>query len=258
MRMDGLQSPLRLETGDVYFLKGDRSFDLVSDEDAKPENATEVFRRAPDKMAMLGSGEEVLYLGGHVALDATRGGLLLDELPPIIHISGSSEDAAGLQWLVRELVGEMRNPRAGMTLSTADLAQLMFVRVLRVYLEAGGTVRAGWLRGLGDVRIAPALQMMHSEPSRPWHLTDLARATGMSRSVFAARFKAAVGIAPVSYLTAWRMRLATEALETGKEPVSQIADGLGYTSASAFSNAFKRVTGAAPKRFQSSVQTAGD
>ncbi len=259
MRMEGPAEPFRLETGDVYFLRGDRPFDLLTDPDLPPADAVEVFRTAEDGMAQLGSGADFLYLGGHVALDEARRALLLDELPPFIHVAGDREPAGGLQWLVRELVEEARKRQAGATLSTSALSQLLFVRVLRAYLESGGETSIGWLRGLGDRRIAPALALMHSEPGRAWHLTELASAVGMSRSVFAARFKSVVGMAPLSYLTAWRMRLAARALESGAEPVSWIAESVGYASVSAFCNAFKRTTGASPKHFQSAAKatTAG-
>jgi AraC-like DNA-binding protein len=72
----------------------------------------------------------------------------------------------------------------------------------------------------------------------------------MSRTTFAVRFKAIVGVAPLTYLTEWRMRLAQRALREGNAPVSELAALLGYGSESAFSNAFKRVTGDAPKRYR--------
>ena len=80
---------------------------------------------------------------------------------------------------------------------------------------------------------------------------------GLSRSVFAAPFKSVGGEGPLSYLSAWRVRLAQQALQKGNEPVSQIADALGCASVSAFSNAFDRVTGCAPKRFRSRFNDAG-
>ncbi|KAA5606384.1 AraC family transcriptional regulator [Roseospira marina] len=250
MRVDGLDTSQQLQAGDVFFVKGDRAFDVLSDLDAAPLDARKVFREAPNNMASLGDGADVLYLGGHVELDETRRNLLLDELPPIIHVASDSEQAAGLQWLAREVVSEVQTKKVGAGLSTASLAQLLFVRVLRAHLEAGGQANVGWLRGLGDPRIALVIALMHSEPSRNWHLDELAKTTGMSRSVLAARFKAVCGVPPLTYLTEWRMRLAVRALEEGTKPVSQIATMLGYTSVSAFSNAFKRVTGIAPKRFQ--------
>ena len=76
----------------------------------------------------------------------------------------------------------------------------------------------------------------------------------MSRTTFAVRFKQAAGVAPLTYLTEWRMRLAERALRERDTPVADLARSLGYTSESAFSNAFKRVMGNAPRRYRSTVR----
>ncbi len=72
----------------------------------------------------------------------------------------------------------------------------------------------------------------------------------MSRSAFAARFKALVGNSPLDYLLRWRMRLAGQMLRKGSTSVSSVALAFGYDSESAFSNAFKRVMGMPPRRFR--------
>jgi AraC-like DNA-binding protein len=112
---------------------------------------------------------------------------------------------------------------------------------------------AGWLRALADPRIAPALRLMHSDPGRDWHLEELAKASAMSLTTFAFHFKAVAGVAPLTYLTEWRMHLAQRALREEDTPVAVIARSLGYTSESAFSNAFKRVTGGSPKAYRSAA-----
>lgn len=62
------------------------------------------------------------------------------------------------------------------------------------------------LRAISDPLIAPALRLLHSDPGRSWHLKELAQAAAMSRTTFAMRFKQAAGVAPLIYLTEWRMR----------------------------------------------------
>ncbi len=101
-----------------------------------------------------------------------------------------------------------------------------------------------------DPRLAPALRLMHGDPGRDWHLEDLARAAAMSRTSFAFHFKRTAGVAPLTYLTEWRMHLAERALREEDTPVAVLARSLGYASESAFSNAFKRATGSAPKRYR--------
>ena len=255
LMMDGLAEPQRLLEGDIIFFKGDRPFSLLSDLDVEPGDAEALIGRGGG-MSAIGTGADFINLGGHVALDERRSSLLLDELPPLIRIGGAAKEAAGLHWLLQELIDEGASGRPGSNISTSHLAHLMFVRVLRAHLAEADIEMVGWLRGLGDARIAPALRLLHADPQRNWNLKELAKAAGMSRSVFAARFKAIVGVPPLNYLTTWRMHLATQALQEGNQPLSLIAESLGYTSESAFSNAFKRAFGSAPKRFQSAVRSA--
>ena len=88
-----------------------------------------------------------------------------------------------------------------------------------------------------------------AEPGTRWTLQALAHRAGMSRSNFARKFKDTVGSSPMNYLTRWRMLLAGDRLTRRSEPVSAIALSLGYDSESAFSTAFKRVTGSSPRRY---------
>lgn len=74
----------------------------------------------------------------------------------------------------------------------------------------------------------------------------------MSRTTFALHFRTIAGVAPLTYLTQWRMHLAERALREEKTAIASIALRLGYGSESAFSNAFKRIAGQSPKAFRSS------
>ncbi len=117
---------------------------------------------------------------------------------------------------------------------------------------------SGWLRALGDPRIAPALRLMHGDPARSWHLEELAEACAMSRTTFALRFRTSAGVAPLSYLAQWRTRLAERSLREENKPVAVIAQSLGYASESAFSNAFKRMTGHSPKAYRAAAAGADE
>ena len=181
----------------------------------------------------------------------TAGDLLADVLPPLIHVDASSSEASTIRWLLDQLVKEVTADRPGAVLASKQLAQLLFVQIIRFYLASSKTVATGWLRALNDERIAPALRRMHGEPGRAWRLGELAKEVGMSRTSFALRFKAHAGVAPLTYLQNLRMRLAEQGLRDGKMSVSELAESLGYESDSAFSNAFKRRTGMAPKHYQS-------
>jgi AraC-like DNA-binding protein len=248
--LEGHGAPVRVEAGDTFLLSAPRSFVLAGDLDAEPLEAERVFAGHAGAVVPLGGGDAFFLIGGHVRLDPANAGLLADMLPPLIHVQASAPEAAVLQWLMRQMVHEYAAQLPGASLASAQLAQLMFVQVLRAHLEAAGSLAAGWLRAVGDARIAPALRLMHGDPGHAWKLDALARACAMSRTSFALHFKTVAGIAPLGYLAQWRMRLAQRALREQSTPISVLSNGLGYTSESAFSHAFKRVTGLAPKHYR--------
>ena len=156
-----------------------------------------------------------------------------------------------LRWIVEQIVAEQNSTSPGTRIASTQLAQLLFIQVLRVHLTSTDVEPRGWLRAVSDERIAPALRLMHGDPSRAWKLEELAKAAGMSRTSFAVHFRAVAEIAPLAYLAEWRMRIAQKMLRSEAVSVCSIASTLGYASESAFSQAFKRVTGKRPRDYRS-------
>jgi AraC-like DNA-binding protein len=144
---------------------------------------------------------------------------------------------------------ELREPQPGSVLILQHLAQMMLVQALRAHLADGSDGGVGWLFALADKQIGAAITAMHRDPAQRWTLQQLAERVGMSRSAFAAKFKATVGSSPMEYLTRWRMLLAGDRLANSSDPISVISPSLGYESESAFSTAFKRVMGCSPRRY---------
>jgi len=248
--LDG-EAPIRFATGDVGLLSAPRAFVLGSDPDVSPVEAMTLFSSAGRTTTQIGDGSDFAHIGGHVLLDPGSGRLLADVLPPWIHVQAAVPQAATFRWLLDRLEEERASSLPGSELASAQLAQLLFIQILRVHLAGSGLVRASWLRALGDPRIAPAIRLMHGAPARAWHLEELAAACAMSRTTFAERFRAVAGVTPLAYLTDWRMRKAEQALRAEVDrPVALIARSVGYTSESAFSNAFKRATGVSPKAYR--------
>jgi transcriptional regulator GlxA family with amidase domain len=110
----------------------------------------------------------------------------------------------------------------------------------------------GWLRAIFDPKIGAALKAMHERVENPWTVEALAMAAGMSRSAFALRFKELLGETPLEYLTNWRMYKATGFLQQGDKKLFEVAKSVGYESDAAFSEAFKRVLGVAPREYRRS------
>ncbi|MGN6317818.1 AraC family transcriptional regulator [Trinickia sp.] len=247
--IDGHVEPICFRCGDVGLLTAKRSFVLASDPRVAPVDAMALFSGAGRTAVRVGSGDDFVQIGGHVLLDRTSGGLLSDVLPPWIHVPAASPQADKFRWLLQQLVEERASDLPGAPLVSAQLSQLLFIQILRAHLRSSAPME-GWLRALGNPRIAPALRLMHGDPARAWHLDELAAACAMSRTTFASHFRASAGVAPLTYLGQWRMRLAERRLRDENAAVAVVAQSLGYSSESAFSNAFKRVTGRSPKAYR--------
>jgi AraC-like DNA-binding protein len=129
------------------------------------------------------------------------------------------------------------------------LSQTLLIEGLRLYLDGNSEERTGWLFALADRKMSAAITAIHANPGHRWTVDALAREAGMSRSNFAARFTSAVGEPAIEYLTRWPMMLAADRLVYSGKSISIIASDLGYESDSAFSAAFNRVFGCAPRRF---------
>lgn len=251
LALEGQVEPRRMASGDVCMLPSDRAFVLASDLKTAQFDGLELFAGAQEKMVTVGDGSEFFAVGAHIALDPRQGDLLAEVLPPFLHVGHDSTEASAMRWLLDQLVKELVSDRPGAILASRQLAQLLCVQIIRSYLEASGPQVAGWIKALGDERIAPALRLMHREPGRAWKLSELAREAAMSRTGFAVRFKAIAGIPPLTYLQNLRMRFAEHELRESSISVAELSRSLGYSSESAFSTAFKRSFGMAPQRYRS-------
>ena len=254
--VDGLASAARVEAGDVLVMNGTRSLILASEESLIADAITTPLQQDEDGIYRLGRGDDFAMLTGTVQIDPEQQALLVSGLPPIIHVRGKTPEAAPLAWLLQELVSEMKSTaQPGGAVAIAGLAQLLFVHTLRAYLLHAHVDDVGWMKGLGDPRLAEPLRFIHRDPARSWSLDELAKEAGMSRTSFALRFREMIGMPPLTYLTKWRMQLAGRELRNGAT-IAEAASAVGYTSESAFSSAFKRLMGVAPGKYRHSSQQA--
>ncbi|TCV93627.1 AraC family transcriptional regulator [Biostraticola tofi] len=253
MAVDGVKQPIRLQQGDAFVLPRGRPFRLASDLSLPAVNASTLFPAAgPGGTVVLGTGKTFSLAGARFAVNNNQAELLLGLLPPVVHLSGQTEQAA-LQWAVERMRQELRQAMPGTHALVQDLAHMMLVQALRSHLANASTLETGWLAALADKRLRCALQMMHAEPARRWTIQGLGLEAGMSRTLFATRFRAVMGETPMQYLTRWRMLLACDRLEHSAEPITQLALSLGYESISAFSTAFKRVLGHSPLQYKMAI-----
>ncbi|NIF18225.1 AraC family transcriptional regulator [Pantoea sp. Cy-639] len=248
---DDLEQPIRFDEGDCFLLNSDRRFTLSSAPNlpAEPgDHLLDIVSR--DGVAVHNGGGEVFLISGRFAFSGEHAAVLFEALPAIINIPKASSQAEVLRWSLDQWANELRNPQPGGALIATHLAHLMLVQVLRLYLQSANELPKGWFLALTDRQISLAIAAMHAEPARQWSLEGLARIAGVSRTVFAQRFKALVGNTAMDYLARWRMLMAANRLRNGTDNISTIAFSLGYESESSFSTAFKRIMAATPSQYR--------
>ena len=253
LTVEGVIDPIRLGSGDCFVLPSGRPFRLGSDLRVEPIAASTAYS-APRRNGVVthNGGGDVFLVGSRFAVDERQAALLLRTLPPIIHLEASNDQAA-LRWSIERMLEELQQNRPGAELIAQHLAHMMLVQALRLHLSRQTDARAGWFSALSDPPISAALGAMHADPAHRWTLAELAGRAGLSRSVFAQRFRAKVGGTPINYLTRWRMMLAGDRLIHTSDHMTKTALSLGYESESAFSTAFKRVMGCSPRRYTNDV-----
>jgi AraC-like DNA-binding protein len=239
-----------LATGDFVLFPATPAFTLASDAKVKPKQLEPV----PSGNQLdeffhgdMTAGPSASLLGGYFTFDPINAALLLDILPPMLHLRATDPAMGSVASVVDLVKREVLEKRAGQSLVLTRLVEVMLVEALRSAPAA--LVSTGLLAGLRDPQLAMALRAIHTRMSQPWTLVTLAREAGMSRSSFAGRFAQVIGLTPLNYLLQWRLAVARDLLTRGQMTVAETALAVGYESASGFSTAFSRETGQSPRAF---------
>jgi len=180
---------------------------------------------------------------GRLAFGSPDPSLVAALLPQHLLVRGQSRLTALVQMIRSE--AQAQRPAKAMVLER--LLQLLLIEALRS--DCAGMEAPGLLRGLADRHLGPAIRRLHEAPARAWTVEELAATAMLSRSVFFARFQQQTGLAPMQYLLSWRMALAKDMLRRRDGGLKEIAERIGYGSASAFSTAFTRFVGLPPSQF---------
>ena len=237
--------PLIAEKGDFVLIPSANDFTTTSLTPPPEGVVTQPVELGPRhyRMGRTDGPADTRLVVGYCAFGSADTALLLSLLPRFIHERG----APRLSTLVEMVDEEARADRPARDVILAHLLQIMLIEALRA--DSGAAARPGLIRGLADERLAVALRRMHEAPTRPWTVPELAREAGLSRTVFFVRFRRVVGLTPMDDLLAWRMALAKDMLRRGTAGIAEVAERIGYASASTFTIAFSRHVGVPPARY---------
>lgn len=252
LAVDG-HGPLTLEAGDFVLLPATPGFTMSGLQPAKlerldPKVASRVVGEV--RHGTHGGPPDVRLLGGWFVFDSPDTALLVSLLPSLVHVRGVER----LSVLVRLVGEEAGERRAGRDLVLTRLVEVLLIEALRA--APGEGAPPGLLRGLADANLAPAIRQMHGNIARSWTIVQLAKTAALSRSAFFDRFTRTVGVPPMEYLLAWRMAVAKDLLRRHDLGLAEVAERVGYGSASTFSTAFSRHVGQPPSRYAASVKTS--
>ena len=245
LAVDG-EAPITMEAGDFVLLPATPGFTMSCFERVVPERIdprAKPTRAAEVRHGTQGGRPDVRLLGGYFAFDSPDAGLLVSLLPALVHIRG----APRLATLVKLVGDESIAARSGRDLVLTRLVEVLLIEALRSV--SGEDTPPGLLRGLADPKLAPAIRKMHAQLTRVWTVPELAKTAALSRSTFFDRFTRTVGQAPMAYLLTWRMAVAKDLLRREDLGIAEVAERVGYGSASTFSTAFSRHVGEAPSHY---------
>jgi AraC-like DNA-binding protein len=248
--------PIRLDAGDIFVVPHGDPYVMSSGpgmrSEAPADAALSFFREmaagsVPSVVTEGGGGPERADLVcGFLACDIHPFNPVLKTLPRLVHLPRAAAAHEHLSHLIEFALAESRHPRSGAQCVLLHLSEVLFVEVIRRYLDGLGPGQTGWLAGLRDPIVGRALALLHDRPADSWTLERLAREIGASRSALADRFTQFVGQPPMRYLAHWRMQLAARLLSDGSAKVAAIARDVGYDSEAAFSRGFRKIVGVSP------------
>jgi AraC-like DNA-binding protein len=259
------EAPVQLHEGDVIAFPHGDAHVLSSAPGLRAEpNVEFLFQGRPPQLPfMLHQGLEPSTAGvpadpeaaqtsllcGFLGCDRRPFNPLLGTLPRMIHASASDLAGDGDDWIAhfaRLATAESRRKRPGGEVVLERMSEMMFVDLLRRYLERLPDEQHGWLAGLRDRYVGRVLALMHEHPNAAWTMEQVAERVGLSRSALHERFVQFIGLTPMQYLTNWRMQIGSRLLTQSNATLASVALDAGYESEAAFSRAFKRAVGVPP------------
>ncbi|MGC3937950.1 AraC family transcriptional regulator [Roseobacter sp. EG26] len=256
--VDGVDDPVCLEQGDLVIIPHGASHDLYCGHD--PENTILPLDTVLEKSGYDGSGvlvygghdtqSETQLICGHFSFEKDAKHILMQRLPPIIHLRNYGETAGKWMEATLRMIGdETGGLRMGSDLIALKMSEAILAQSIRSFVESADAPEWG-LGGFSDKHLRRALDAFHKSPDQVWTVENLAHAAGMSRTSFAVLFQKKMDMTPMQYVTSWRIEIAKKHLVDPSNTLTDAAEYAGYASDSAFARVFKKETGMTPASFR--------
>ena len=244
---------VRMQRGDLVLVPHGAFHTLRDQPDRPYESVDDVLdETAYDGTSDLrygGDGESTVLVCGHFGFDDELLHPVLETLPAVVHLrAAEGHDFTWLDGATRAIAVETATRAPGWEAVVDRVSAILFIQALRASLSEPSA--AAVVAAFADPQIGRALVAVHEDPAYPWSLQDLARLARMSRTVFADRFRACMGLTPMAYVTRWRLQRARRHLLDSDDIVAAVAERAGYSSEAAFCRAFRRLYGKPPATYR--------
>lgn len=252
LTVEGREQPVPLTGGDCFCLLAHTHAHTLGDRpETPPIDMQDVVRtKCGNAIRFGGGGVPTTIIGGKFTFDRAGSKPLTDLLPSFILVGNDRAQALPLHQTLQLFAAEAAQSSLGAPVVLKRLADIFLLQIIREHISSNACRQTGWLHALSDPRIGAVLQSIHEQIERPWTVSELASAAGMSRSAFALLFKQIVGETPLEYLTRWRIYKAAFLLRDGDKKLAEVAKAVGYDSDGSFSKTFKRIVGATPGEYR--------
>jgi AraC-like DNA-binding protein len=237
-----------LPKGDMHWIADQAGSTLVPSEQAGKacELGTPLFQQ----------GEITnLLMCGLVDYEAAISHPILSALPTIFHLSNIQ--ASDSIWLtVTQIDNEVRRSNSRKNTVIDRMTEVLFIQLLNQYVSDNEHL-TGFLAALRDPRLEKVLQLLHMNPQHAWTQDLISASAGMSRATLQRKFKAGLGVSPMTYLNRWRISKAYQLVKHSNLSLDSIAESIGFSDARTMRTAFRRQFGITPSALRKEAGSTG-
>ena len=191
-----------------------------------------------------------VFIGLPLLARATKELLGADAEPVVLKEAHAVNDPV-LNLLLEQLRSELTGRGAASELLVQGIAQALAVHLVRRYRDESGVV-GNPANVLPAFRFRKVENLMLESLEQGVQIGALAGAADMSEAHFSRLFKSTTGLSPSRYFIRLRMAKARQLLRETKRSIIDIGLEVGYTSASHFSQAFRKEVGLTPHDYRQS------
>ncbi|WP_353615375.1 AraC family transcriptional regulator [Thalassobius sp. I31.1] len=210
VKVDGVSDPITLAQGDLIIIPHGASHDLYCGRE--PEHTIMPLDAVLEKSGFDGSGvlvfggdepqSETQLICGHFSFNPKSRHILMERLPPFIHLTNYGETAGRWMEATLRVIGEEAGgQKMGGDLIALKMSEAILAQAIRSYIESDDA-RDTALSAFSDKNFSRAIDAFHKAPAERWTVESLAHAAGMSRTGFAVQFQKLMQMSPMEYVTA--------------------------------------------------------